>query len=379
MEPTYAFKNGNVYTISGGKVIASVKESEFEEPQDNFSEDPEIQLPDPPDDLQEDMLADIVTCPACGESADSADSFCSNCGEPLANTGLSGFGDDGGFDTDMMNARMVAKVTTPNGLEGKVVNRTPSLWGDEVTVRFANGRVKTMPVTADMKFSEEQDDNFGGSPVEGLISRLASSVMGDMESLKERKSELASIQTDVANQLKGASVEDRATMDEIAREAAAESREIDDAIQHLVELEGRNFVPTAAFESRVVSQASLGRGSDGAWLNEVISNMNKEARGTDFVKLLNEGPEIFITGSDDVLVADAGATRQAATRYVRSFTSSTAGTTSDEQRARFETQFLSRVEECRKGELSSRKEAVKKEASSIEDDAANAPDAGLFL
>src|SRR5690606_35464564 len=109
MEPTYAFKNGNVYTISEGKVVASVKESDFIEPVDNLDSDPEVQLPDPPDDLQEDMLADIVECPACGNPGDSSDSFCSKCGEPLGDSGLGSLGEDIGFEDDMLNARMVAK------------------------------------------------------------------------------------------------------------------------------------------------------------------------------------------------------------------------------------------------------------------------------
>jgi hypothetical protein len=106
--------------------------------------------------------------------------------------------------------------------------------------------------------------------------------------------------------------------------------------------------------------------------------MTAEAHGTDYSKLMNEGPEIFITAADDALVADAAATRQAATRYVRSFTSSTVESTTDQERARYETHFLSRVEECRKKETSSRKQAARKEASSVAESAVNAPDDCLF-
>jgi hypothetical protein len=463
------------------------------------SEEPDMTMPEIPDDLQEDLLADVIECPACGETADESDSFCSKCGEPLSETGLSGeendlFGDEEiGLDEEgSFGARPLAKtVTTPSGLKGTVMNRVAGLWGDEVTVRFSNGRVKKMPVTAEMKFSfggedrneafaqfaqdaakrfpdasmsletdpsgqiivyvddpqviqfaedeyglyeqsgaiqsgdyfpaswqsglmadlpeainfpEEPGDGIGGpgatpapapqsDPNEDLLSqmqaapqgivaslrrKLAASVPGDAESLKQRKQDLEEIQHTIRNASAKASHAERKALHSIATEASYETKSIDDAIQHLVELEGRAFQPTSGFQSIATEQASLGKG-DGGWLTEVLSSMDEESEGTDYKKLMEEGPLAFVAGSDDATVANSGTTRIAASRYIRSFTSAAAASTTEAQRGQYERQFLARVEEARKNELKSRKTATKKEASQVEKQASESPDASLFL
>lgn len=538
MEPTYVFKQGKVLTVINGKVVASSDEDSFEEfleskgkgdkdsedgddeeeevcddkkessaktagpgqfmepAPEPSSEDPEMTMPEIPDDLQEDLLEDVVECPACGETADESDSFCSKCGEPLGETNLGGDDDDlfgheeagpGLGDDESFGARPLAKtVTTPSGLKGTVMNRVAGLWGDEVTVRFSNGRVKKMPVTAEMKFSfggeernenfsafvqdaaqqfpdasasietdqsgqiilylddpqaqqladdygfytnrdggiesedyfpaswqsglmsdmpsainfpEEEGDGVGGptppqsDPNEDLLSqmqaapqgvvaslrrKMAASVPGDMESLKQRKRDLEEIQHIVRNSSAKASHAERKAFHSIATEASYETKSIDDAIQHLVELEGRAFQPTSAFQPIATEQASLGKG-DGGWLTEVLSSMDEESEGTDYKKLMEEGPLAFVAGSDDATVANSGTTRIAASRYIRSFTSAAAASTTEAQRGQYERQFLARVEEARKNELKARKTATKKEASQVEKQASESPDASLFL
>jgi hypothetical protein len=539
MEPTYVFKQGKVLTVINGQVVASSDEDSFEEfleskgkgdkdsdkedededcddkkesgtktagpgqfmepAPEPSSEEPEMTMPEIPDDLQEDLLEDVIECPACGESADESDSFCSKCGEPLSETGLGGDDDDlfgsedaglGLDDDESFGARSLAKtVTTPSGLKGTVMNRVAGLWGDEVTVRFSNGRVKKMPVTAEMKFSfggeerneafaqfandaakrfpdasmsletdpsgqiivyvddpqviqfaedeyglyeqsgaiqsgdyfpaswqsglmadlpeainfpEAPGDGIGGpdaapapqsDPNEDLLSqmqaapqgvvaslrrKMAASVPGDMESLKQRKRDLEEIQHIVRNSSAKASHAERKAFHSIATEASYEVKSIDDAIQHLVELEGRAFQPTSAFQPIATEQASLGKG-DGGWLTEVLSSMDEESEGTDYKKLMVEGPLAFVAGSDDATVANSGTTRIAASRYIRSFTSAAAASTTEAQRGQYERQFLARVEEARKNELKARKTATKKEASQVEKQASESPDASLFL
>lgn len=494
MAPTYVFKHGKVYTVVGGKVVAAVKEADFEEksftkkaldadwdgpqslddpeveewartyaiecfeagcsvreaaedlvnsgyfdfesygptdheetnatgfaedvlrqsgveikrssrrqagpaeqfiePVDNLDEsDNDLDMPDPPDDLQEDLLDDITECEACGEPCENDDSFCSKCGEPLSDSVMKDeedgfkphnhsddldFGEEGGVEDFMMKARPIAKVTTPNGLEGKVMNKVAGLWGDEVTVRFDNGRIKKMPVTPDMKFSKVEEE-IAESPVDGLRTKMAASVEGDLPSLKTRKEELKSIQVAASNLIREVKThEERKELDQIALEASFEEKEIDAAIEHYIAAKDKSFIPTAPFTTSAVEQANLG-GGDGGWLAEVVGSMNEEARSTDYAKLMNEGPISFIVEADDTTVANAGATRVAATRYVRQFTSAASSSTTEAQRSQYEKHFLNRVEEARKKELRSRKAATRKEASKAVEAATDAPDDALFF
>ena len=418
---------------------------ELMEPVNDSDVESEIPMPDPPDDLQEDMIEDIIECPACGETCEGDDQFCSKCGEPLGESGLAddeefGLGGDEDFGEDMMNARGLGKtVTTPNGLTGKVMSRVAGLWGDEVTVRFANGRIKKMPVTAEMQFGNdgledrlhagegseteskcfevaeeafargediddvaasivaqcgvdhdlaysiaEQAERYGYTAGQGIDENTGdyhvASVPGDMQSLKERKYDLEQVQHNVRNRVAQAKTHtERKELDRIAHEAAYEAREIDDAIQHLVELEGRGFIPTAAFESHATEQADLGHNSDGGWLSEVVSSMDEQSKDTDYAKLMNEGPVAFVASADDAAVVNAGAIRQAATRYIRQFTSAAVSSTTEAQRSQYERNFLSRVEEARKVEQKNRKTETRKEASRVETSAHEAPDDSLFL
>jgi hypothetical protein len=377
--------------IKRSKVARPV--GELIEPVDNLDEaDTDLDMPDPPDDLQEDLLDEVVECPACGETADESDSFCSKCGEPLSDTAVKDdfeIGhpkDDYSFDANdsddatdlMMSARPLAKVTTPNGLEGKVMNRVAGLWGDEVTVRFDNGQIKKMPVTSGMKFSKVEQE-ISESPVEALRIRLNSSVEGDLSSLKTRKENLQTIQRQASDLIAEAKThEERKDLDKIALEASFEEKEIDQAIEHYIDAKNESFIPTAPFKASAVEQADLGAG-DGGWLAEVVSSMNEDARSTDYAKLMDEGPISFIVEADDATVANAGVTRIAATRYVRQFTSASVATTTQAQRSQYEKHFLDRVEEARRKELNSRKSATRKEASKAVEAATDAPDDALFF
>ena len=386
LQVTMAY-NGDFHTSKVARPVG-----ELIEPVDNLDEaDTDLDMPDPPDDLQEDLLDEVVECPACGETADESDSFCSKCGEPLSDTAVKDdfeIGhpkDDYNFDANdddatdlMMSARPLAKVTTPNGLEGKVMNRVAGLWGDEVTVRFDNGQIKKMPVTSGMKFSKVEQE-IAESPVEALRIRLNSSVEGDLPSLKARKEDLQTIQRQASDLIAEAKTyEDRKDLDKIALEASFEEKEIDQAIEHYIDAKNDSFIPTAPFKASAVEQADLGAG-DGGWLAEVVSSMNEDARSTDYAKLMDEGPISFIVEADDATVANAGATRIAATRYVRQFTSASVATTTQAQRSQYEKHFLDRVEQARKKELSSRKSATRKEASKAVEAATDAPDDALFF
>jgi len=90
--------------------------------------------------------------------------------------------------------------------------------------------------------------------------------------------------------------------------------------------------------------------------------------------LMDEGPEAIVASMDDAAIADAGVTREVASRYIKSKTAAA----SSEIREKYEGVWLSRVEECRKAELLNRKEATKKEAAVEEDGQSDLPDDILF-
>jgi hypothetical protein len=221
-----------------------------------------------------------------------------------------------------------------------------------------------------MEFSSDTDDNTGNDPAQALDSRLAAHVDEDAQSLTERLAELASIKRDVR---KLDSVDD---IHRITVQANYEIAEVKDAIQHIAELEGQAFEPPSpSFKMEAVEQASLG--GDGGWLDDAHREQVVEAGNTDFTKLMDEGPEVFVASLEDETVGESGVVKEMAAQHIRS---KTAGTPEDATREAYERVFVARVEECRQARLLERQarfaEEFKKEAAAEEE---LGPDEGLFL
>lgn len=266
-----------------------------------------------------------------------------------------------------------SRVTTPNGLSGKVLGRVSGMWGDEVTVRFDNGRIVSVPVNQNLTFHAAEkvvEEN----PTKALEARLAQSIDGSKESLENRVSELKSIRLEAAALIqKGAAYETEQELDRLRVEADYELGEVHAALEHLNDAETESFTAPAPFRMQAVEQESVGS-SDSTWLDSTVNDMISEAEATDFGKLMDEGPEAFTAGLDAPALAEAGITRSIASRFINSKTAAA----NPELRQKYEQVWLARVEECRKAELLNRKETTKKEAASQEEDQSNLPDDVLF-
>lgn len=386
-EPEYIFENGKVYTMVDGRVVAAVKESEFEEQQLGPDENPTgepVEMPDPPADIQDDLGLGADACPECQAPTELGDQYCSQCGASVGGEGGEDMGELGyGMRDDALSGplpqgpgldRPVASVVTPNGLKGQVLGKVAGMWGDEVTVRFENGRVVRLPVTDNLKFASVQPAKDEASPVDRLARRLAVTVDGTRGSLEARAKALQGIKHEAAVLIqKGASHEDEQRLDSFRVQADYELGEVSAALEHLASEELESYAPPAPFRMQAVEQESMGRG-DGNWLDHTVNEMIAEAESTDYEKLMDEGPEAFVAELEDAPLADAGVVRQMASRFIQSHTAGA----NPEVRDLYEKTWLARVEEVRRAEFGNRKQAMKREAAAQETDYSNLPDDMLF-
>lgn len=389
-ETTFIFEGDKVYAMRGTTVIASgsdIDEVEQKiaatpphEPQqgdpgtDQFSPDNEVEMPEPPADVQGQLGLDN-NCPQCHHPSEPQDRFCSACGSDLhgqeQDPGLTpGSGTDLGFiphgneDADGLRGASM-KVVTPNGLEGTVLGRVKGTWGDEVTVRFANGRIVSLPVTDHLEFTASTPEKV--DLVDDLNARLASVPDGTLDSLIARNQEL----TQIIATARGGEV--TSELDSIIAQARAEIEEINQAVAHLEDENTQAYVPPAPFKMQAVEQESLG-GASGNWLDNTVNEMIAEAENTDYEKLMDEGPEAFVAELPVATLAHAAAVRSMAESFINSHTAAA----DPSIREQYEGVWLSRVEQVRKDELAKVKDEVRKEASSELDDPST-PDDAMFL
>lgn len=322
MNPTYASEDGITYAIVAGKVIASG--ADFEEVEREAKE----------------VLA-AVPSPETGDVKTSA-----------------------------------THITTPNGVKGQILSRTAGLWCDEVTVRFDNGQIHSVPITDRTNFSTEQHKVASSKPVDRLrteLSKIASS--HSRKSLTDRLIVVGHIKDEAQMLIAGGvSHGDARDLHELILTADHEIGELKDGIAHIDHSDAEAYVPYKP-EMAVVDGASVGHQNDGSWLDATLNDMIDEARGTDFDALMNDGPTLLTAEQDDTTVADGGAVREMALSFVRSKTAGLEG----EEIDKFETLFLARCEDARRVELAHRKATTKKEAAHKKSDVDNAPVESLFM
>jgi hypothetical protein len=329
-EPTYIFRDGKVYTMVDGKVVSSVKESEFGDPPADYngghSIPSDIEMPPPPDDLGAALGPDGV-CPNCGQPGVAGEA-CPQCGEIVTegeDPNVPSFdeaAESGEFGPEGHPGHMFAKqtVTTPNGLKGRVLARVPSLWGEEVTVRFENGVIKKIPVDKRLTFAAAEEAPEDQTSVERLEERLATTYQADEASLLQRKQDLQKIVTDASAAVGTSSDEESRALDQLVVQAGYELKEIGSALEHIEATRGEGFEAPASIEDLpTVEQESLG-GTKANWLDRTVGEMVAEANSTDYEKLMDEGPEAFVASLDDAQLADAGTVRVMASREIRSHT-----------------------------------------------------------
>lgn len=390
LDPTFVFGDDDkVYAYVDGKIVASANDpDELEKklagpwdalPPHELDGDPhDPGMPAPQHGEHHGM------CPACnGEGAREGYGGCQHCG----GTGMDPAGPYGdpaapGAAVDPLpNASpdtlpgdnlppRATHVTTPNGIKGQILGKQKGLWGDQVTIRLENGRIAKFDVTGDETYSTEKTAKV--ALADTLTERLDAEVTGTKDSLVARIKELKAIKVEAVNRISKAKYTEQQQLHNIVVTADMEIHEVTDALAGLEDAEP--FIPEAPFSSdRAVEQESLG-GGDSTWLDNTVEEMIAEAEGQDFDQLLNEGPESFVAELETPALADGGVVHELADSYVSSKVAGLDRTAS----AEYKEAFLTRVEEVRRAELTSRKEELRAEATQHEASVNDGPDEGIF-
>jgi hypothetical protein len=266
-------------------------------------------------------------------------------------------------------------IITPNGVKGEILGRTPTVWGEQVTARFANGQITTFEVhgESNVQWVTEKKAS-AGNPAESLQSRLSADFDKDRESLARRHAELQEIAVEAIRLARqGAPYLVERDLDAVRTAAEYEARQVKEAIDHLDSADAEAFIPEAPFKTQIVEQADLGHSTD--WLDITAQQMIEESEGQDLDKLISEGPATFVAEQDLGALADAGVTREMALSYVTAKTAGFQGEEVEEYREK----FIARVEVARRRELADRKDNNHKEAAAAEEVQSNAPDSALFM
>jgi hypothetical protein len=267
--------------------------------------------------------------------------------------------------------RKATHVITPNGLKGQILGKVDGLWTDEITVRFENGEIRTMAAHPETQYLTEHTAS--GTPAEALKARLDADFDRSKAGLRDRVAELEDIRRTASTLIaKGAAYEHQRDLDQIVVAAEHEAVEVGDALQHLEQVDAEAMRPPT-MDYGVAEQADLGPGAGNNWLDHTVQDMIDEAQGTDFDKLVTEGPALFVTELDNGALADAGTTREMALSHVVSKTAGYEGDGVDEYREL----FLARTEQARRQELAARVDRTEKTAAA-EENLDDVPDEALF-
>lgn len=270
--------------------------------------------------------------------------------------------------------RTATHIVTPNGVRGKLLARTPDLWGEKVSARMENGEIREFYVTGGERWENENLRTASSNPIVALRERLDADYDHDAASLRKRASELDAIRSESwALITKGASYTDSAQLDQLRVLADAETQEIRDAIEHLDAVD--DAIAPPSFQPQVVEQATVGVKDDGStWLDHAAAEVVRENSDQDFEQLLGEGPTLLVAELPDAALADAGTVREIASNHIQS---KTAGVEADNIES-YRDLFLARCEEERRVQLARRAKEVRKEVTAAVDDQ-TVPDEALFI
>lgn len=277
-------------------------------------------------------------------------------------------------------AKEAAKVSathiiTPNGVKAQILSRTASIYGEEISVRLANGQFATYQTHPEDKYVTENLKTAGADdPVSKLASTLDAGFEHDKDSLRARHAELGKVAQEAYRLITaGAPYSVQVELDSIRTAAEVEARQVKEAIDHLEDADMESFIPSAPFEPQVALQADMGR-SD-SWLDTVSQDMIAESEAVDHEKLMTEGPAVLVSDLETPALADAGVTREMAFSHVMAKTAGFEG----EEVEKYREQFVARVEQARRAELAERKTATAKEAAVVKEAEVDAPDDALFM
>jgi hypothetical protein len=271
--------------------------------------------------------------------------------------------------------RKATHIVTPNGVEGQIMGRTPSQWGEQITVRLANGTIHQYETHGDETYITKKEASTVKDPIDALEQKLAVEYTHDKVGLVERLHDLRDVAQEATRLARaGAPYTIERKLDGIRTAAVAESAEVKTALDYLESADAESFIPDAPFQMHAADQVELGHKSND-WLEVVAADMVEEAKDTDFEKLMIEGPEVFVADLEPATLADAGTVRELAYSHI---IGRTAGFEGDEV-ITYRSDFVARVEAARRREASTHKATTKKEAAVEHEAHSNAPDEALFM
>lgn len=279
-------------------------------------------------------------------------------------------------DADKAKAKKSAThIITPNGVKAQILSRTQGIYGEEISVRLANGqfaRYQTHP--EDQYVTETQKTASAGDPVSKLGSILHADFEHDKVALRARHAELGGVAREAHRLIsQGTPYSVQVQLDEIRTAAEVEAREVKEALDHLDAADMEAFIPNAPFEPSVVEQADMG--ASNSWLDTVAQDMISESEAVDHNKLMTEGPAVLVSDLEMPALADAGVTREMAFAHVMAKTAGFEGSEVETYREA----FVARVEQARRVELAERKATIQKEAAVVEEAEVDTLDDALFL
>lgn len=241
-------------------------------------------------------------------------------------------------------------ITTPNGLKGKVLGRTPSLWGEEVTVRFENGHISKLP-TSRLSYSTEESSE---DPLARIASILATPVQDEIHSLTARLDALQEIPRLAAKIASSLGHDGLVSLDQHVMTARAESLEIKEAIASKQDELAQEYEPYRP-EARAYEES---------WLDRVAAEEVEAAQEEP----LDTRVARFVTALSTDTLADGSLVAQIVYDKVSS-------ESNDEE---YIENFIEAAEQIRQTEHIARREATKQAHVASQQALSEATDEGLF-
>jgi hypothetical protein len=264
-------------------------------------------------------------------------------------------------------------ITTPNGLKGQIISRVDGMWGNEVTVRFANNEIRRFETTAGLTFSAETEDA-PSTYTAALQTVLDRPVDTSREGLTARVTELQAVQREVhdhfASERSAAAQRD---LNRIAMTASVEVEEVKEALAYLAAVDAENASPAAPVYA-AVEQVSLGQNSGNDWLSITAQDMIDESEEEDLEELMDEGPTKLVSSLEDSAIHHAGTVQEIAAAHIMGRTAGFQGA----QVEAYREQFVARTEQARRLEMTYRQDAAREVATVKQASMDNVPDEALF-
>lgn len=274
--------------------------------------------------------------------------------------------------------RSSRRVVTPNGLQGEILGNT-TVWGGELTVRYANGTIATILAEGVQPAEDEPEARIAASadPISKLEERLANVVTPeDREGVVSRLAELAEVERELeALNPRGVrrGTTETARLQAISAGTRHEAEQLRLALDQIEQAEAQGIEPRPFSIGLAPEQAEVGD-FDGAGLEEAYQQMQDELRDVDFDEVLREDPAVLVEGLADPILDDAAEVADLALAHVRA---RTAGVDSAVL-PRYEETFVQRAEQARLARIAKRP-AHETPRTSSSTDLDDLPDEVMFL